>query len=228
MPDSTPPDQRRDTQEDTRLDSTLHKVTAYVTRGKRNAAELLVFRHPNAGFQLPAGTVETPETPAAAAVREVFEETGVTARHPALLTTERTPQDAGSRVLVTASRLLKGPSGASGATGLVLRRGQPCRVLSTASGFAEIRVEEYDLDTHETLQRYSGWLPQHHLATSIERAHFHLTGDGHTGSQWTHWAEDRFHFECFWAPLAHVPELAGQQQGWLKSCQPLLDASLRE
>lgn len=43
-------------------DPVLHKVTGFVTRGR----ELLVFRHPTAGVQLPAGTVEAGETPEAA------------------------------------------------------------------------------------------------------------------------------------------------------------------
>ena len=53
------------------------KVVAYITWG--NA--LLVFSHPDfpeAGIQVPAGTVEPGEMLAAAALREAFEETGLT------------------------------------------------------------------------------------------------------------------------------------------------------
>ncbi len=52
------------------------KVVAYITHGGR----LLVFRHtdfPEAGIQVPAGTVEAGETLDAAALREAQEETGV-------------------------------------------------------------------------------------------------------------------------------------------------------
>jgi 8-oxo-dGTP pyrophosphatase MutT (NUDIX family) len=55
------------------------RVVAYVLRGR----ELLVFDHrdfPDAGTQVPAGTVEDDEAPAVAVVREVYEETGVDAR----------------------------------------------------------------------------------------------------------------------------------------------------
>ena len=72
------------------MQRTLQKVTAFVTRGVGEDAELLVFRHPHAGLQLPAGTVEVDESPPAAALREVLEETAVTARDPALLASERT------------------------------------------------------------------------------------------------------------------------------------------
>jgi 8-oxo-dGTP diphosphatase len=55
-----------------------HKVFAYITHGDW----LLVFRHPHApdaGIQVPAGTVEPGELFAAAALREAGEETGLPA-----------------------------------------------------------------------------------------------------------------------------------------------------
>jgi ADP-ribose pyrophosphatase YjhB (NUDIX family) len=55
------------------------RVVAYVLRGR----ELLVFEHcdfPDAGTQVPAGTVEDDEAPSVAVVREVHEETGASAR----------------------------------------------------------------------------------------------------------------------------------------------------
>ena len=56
--------------------NTVKKVVAYITRGD----ELLVFTHrdfPEAGVQVPAGTVEEGETLDAAVLREVQEETGL-------------------------------------------------------------------------------------------------------------------------------------------------------
>ena len=52
------------------------KVFAYITHG----TNLLVFRHPNspeAGIQVPAGSIEAGESPEAAVMREAFEETGL-------------------------------------------------------------------------------------------------------------------------------------------------------
>lgn len=53
-----------------------HKVFAYITHSHR----LLVFRHadfPQAGIQVPAGTVHPNELPDKAVLREVYEETGL-------------------------------------------------------------------------------------------------------------------------------------------------------
>ena len=58
------------------MTETIKKVVAYVTRED----ELLVFTHrdfPEAGVQVPAGTVEEGETLDAAVLREVHEETGL-------------------------------------------------------------------------------------------------------------------------------------------------------
>ena len=60
----------------TRRMTTARKVLAYVTRGRR----LLVFRQPEspeAGIQVPAGTVEEGEGPEVAVLREAREETGL-------------------------------------------------------------------------------------------------------------------------------------------------------
>ena len=43
----------------------------------RSGTELLLFEHPHAGIQLPAGTVEAGEAHAVAAAREAYEETGL-------------------------------------------------------------------------------------------------------------------------------------------------------
>lgn len=56
----------------------LEKVVVYVTQ----ADQLLVFRHteyPEAGFQVPAGTVKPGEALETAALRETVEETGLAA-----------------------------------------------------------------------------------------------------------------------------------------------------
>jgi 8-oxo-dGTP pyrophosphatase MutT (NUDIX family) len=59
----------------------IPKVLAYITRDGSAGKEVLVFRHrhhPDAGIQVPGGTVEPGEDLIAALHREVEEETGLT------------------------------------------------------------------------------------------------------------------------------------------------------
>jgi len=56
----------------------MQKVTVFITRKVQGEKGLLLFRHPYAGIQIPAGTVEENETPEDAVRREALEETGLT------------------------------------------------------------------------------------------------------------------------------------------------------
>lgn len=56
-----------------------HKAAACVVRTGDRGPELLVFRHPLAGVQIPKGTIESGETAADAAARELAEESGILA-----------------------------------------------------------------------------------------------------------------------------------------------------
>lgn len=57
----------------------VKKVYGYITRLKGNKIQVLVFRHsnPEAGIQIPKGTVEVEEDINSAIVREIKEETGL-------------------------------------------------------------------------------------------------------------------------------------------------------
>jgi 8-oxo-dGTP diphosphatase len=63
------------------------KVLIYIARNKNNQTELLVFQHrdfPEAGIQVPGGTVKVNERPDDAAIRETKEESGVSIDSPKL------------------------------------------------------------------------------------------------------------------------------------------------
>src|SRR5690348_5273890 len=58
----------------------IRKAYAYILRNRNGAREFLVFRHrdyPDAGVQVPKGTMLPDETPEDAVLREAREETGL-------------------------------------------------------------------------------------------------------------------------------------------------------
>ena len=55
----------------------IEKVTVFITQERNGVKALLVFKHPTAGIQIPAGTVEVGEDIETAAQREAHEETGL-------------------------------------------------------------------------------------------------------------------------------------------------------
>ena len=64
-----------------RMSPRVKKVLAYITRERDGKLQLLVFTHPHspeAGLQVPAGTVEQDEDVEMAVLREAHEETGLT------------------------------------------------------------------------------------------------------------------------------------------------------
>jgi Uncharacterized protein conserved in bacteria len=75
----------------------VSKVMAYITRSGKAGKEILVFKHrdyPEAGIQVPAGTVEAGETLEAALKREIAEETGLLELPPARSLTKALVQNA--------------------------------------------------------------------------------------------------------------------------------------
>ena len=56
------------------------KACPVVLRSTQGKCEILAFCHPLAGHQFVKGTVEAGETPAAAALRELYKEAGITAQ----------------------------------------------------------------------------------------------------------------------------------------------------
>lgn len=69
---------------DVRRPGAIEKACAIPYRRRGSHVEVLVFEHPLAGHQLVKGTIEPDETPAAAARRELMEESGLALATPAL------------------------------------------------------------------------------------------------------------------------------------------------
>ena len=59
----------------------IEKVVPVIFRNINQRTEILVFKHPIAGIQIVKGTVETNEELEEAALRELYEESGISSAH---------------------------------------------------------------------------------------------------------------------------------------------------
>lgn len=203
----------------------LEKVTAFLTRQVGSKRQLLLFRHPTAGIQLPAGTVEPDEPPEQAVIRELIEETGIGAcRRVALLGTLVKDLAAPQRI-VTSTEHPRGAPDAEPEVGVrSLRRGLPVLVREERPGWAQAFCQELDMSRSPPaiLSEFGGWVPAASLGTRVVRYLWHLALLSDERDRWEHEA-DGHRFRPFWADLEPQPSLVAGQDEWLEAVYaPLL------
>lgn len=195
----------------------IEKVTAFITRPAPDGHSLLLFEHPHAGIQIPAGTVEAGETPQAAAVREAAEETGLTAltlRRALGVTAESLPND--QRVINETTHVYTRPDPSS-FDWATLRRGITVTVERQVAGFSQVTYIEHDRIENPQYITYqiTGWVPDGRLASMRRRHFFHFEYHGSQIAPW--WIEtDNHRFRLFWARLAELPRIVQPQDKWLE------------
>ncbi len=198
------------------MPNVIEKVTAFITRSSQDGHYLLLFEHPHAGIQIPAGTVEAGETPEAAAFREAAEETGLTAltlRRVLGTTTETLPPH--ERAIRETTRVYARPD-LSSFDWATLCRGVTVTVERQTADFSHVTYIEYDRlnDPQYITYQITGWVPNDRLAETRVRHFFHFEYHGSRIEPW--WTEsDNHRFHLFWAPLAALPKIVQPQDRWL-------------
>ena len=139
----------------------VEKVTAFIIRESKDGQELLLFEHPNAGVQIPAGTVEDDETPEEAVIREATEETGLTSlsmRQYLGCTEERLP--ARQRIIVEPTKVYARPDVTS-FDWAQLRKGIPVALVRRSGDFSQVKYEEFDRvpNPRYVTMGITGWVP---------------------------------------------------------------------
>lgn len=196
----------------------IEKVTAFITRESRDGRDLLLFKHPYAGVQIPAGTVEDGETPEEAVLREVCEETGLT-----LLSVDqylgckadRLP--GGQRIIAESTKVYARPDVTS-FDWAHLRKGISVTLSGRRmGGFSQVTYEELDSapNPQYVTMSITGWVPDSTLAEARRRHFFHLEFDGRSEERWTVYSDNHY-FSLFWAPLEALPEIIHPQEAWLE------------
>ncbi len=195
----------------------LGKVTAFVTRPSSRGDELLLFEHPYAGIQIPAGTMEPGETPEQTALREAQEETGLTG-----LTVSRFLGEADfhcaedERYMLRRAKVYSRPDPTS-FDWAMLPRAAYVRLHRQAGGFSQVSYQETDRypDPRYISYQITGWVADDALADRQRRYFYLLACDEKTPERWTA-ATDNHVFTLFWVPLAALPEIVLPQQPWLE------------
>jgi 8-oxo-dGTP pyrophosphatase MutT (NUDIX family) len=193
----------------------LEKVTAFVLRPAAAGRELLIFRHPTAGYQLPAGTVEPGEDPLCAAVREVAEETGLAARVCEYLGTQDRPAPAGWAMPFKPWTALRTAPRADAPAEQLARSWV---LTGAAQGeYVFVRREERNLNKTPArlLWAQEGWVLRSELALGTRRHFYRLAPLVATPADWDQLADQDHVFHLFWVPAARLPQLAGEQNEWL-------------
>jgi 8-oxo-dGTP pyrophosphatase MutT (NUDIX family) len=198
------------------LSDFLEKITALITRPTASGHELLLFEHPYAGNQIPAGTVEDGETPAQAIRREAREETGLDMLpDPTYLGSADLHLPDNQAIIGTSTTVYARPDLTS-FDWAHLRKGIMVTTSRRAIGFTQVTYEELDRfpDPQYTSMLIMGWVPDSVVIKTIRRHFFHFEFVGHTEARWTVFT-DNHHFTLFWAALDVLPPIISPQVGWL-------------
>ncbi len=195
----------------------LEKVTAFITRQTPDGVDLLLFRHPTSGIQIPAGTVEEGETPKIAVIREVSEETSLTSLTLQQQIGFRDELPPAGQVFITQpTRVYSRPDPAS-FDWAYFRRGLPVNVIKKRDGYAQVDYIEFDRfpDPQYVMYRILGWVPEGFLAETQRRYFFLLNCTAQTEEEWLVVADNHV-FTLFWAPLTSLPQIVSPQDEWLE------------
>lgn len=198
---------------------TLDKVTAFITRDLPAGRELLVFQHPTAGIQLPAGTVNANESAEDALFREIREETGLTAvRLVKHLTTIAQPLEPEEHLLLTDTVLQTSPDDdGTLVKATILRRGVTVRVVEAEGKYDRVEYPEYHMHGRELIQvsARTGWVAHRLLTHEVLRHMYHVTTTAPTEHHWMQQADEHA-FSLFWVSLTQNPGLIPAQDYWYR------------
>ena len=200
------------------MNEVIQKVTAFIIRKRNGVEELLVFKHPTTGIQIPAGTVEAGENIETAVKREAYEETGLQlVEIENYLGYIENELENNQRIIAETTQVYIEPSLNAMPYAEKLTKGLTVDYHSTQGDFTHISYIEYDRHPNPTCIRYNitGWVPNENLSAQKKRHFFQLTTQEQTADAWE-LRSDRGHiFKPYWTPLSPKPDIMPPQNKWL-------------
>ncbi|MBS4203630.1 NUDIX domain-containing protein [Lederbergia citrea] len=196
------------------MENVLGKVTCFITRKKDENLELLLIKHPNAGIQVPAGTVEINEDFYQAAIREAIEETGLKEFVSCNSIGKQEQNLVGKYIIYEKAKLYSRPDMTS-FQWAEIRRGITVFHERSQGEFVQISYKEGDKHPEPNYITYqiTGWTKKLNLASKVTRQFYHHQSN----SQLDKWEikTDNHTFKLYWSPLDNLPQIVSPQNDWL-------------
>ena len=202
------------------MNKVVQKVTAFIVREKDGVKELLVFKHPTAGIQIPAGTVEVGEDIETAVKREVYEETGLQfVEIENYLGCFENELENNQRIIAETTQVYIEPNLTAIPYKRKLPKGLTVDYLSTQEDFTYISYIEYEYDQfHKPVYidtNIIGWVPNKNISAKKKRHFFQLTTQEETADAWELKSDQGHIFKPYWTPLSPKPQIIPPQDKWL-------------
>ena len=202
------------------MNKVVQKVTAFIIRERNGIKELLVFKHPTAGVQIPAGTVEKGEDIETAVKREAYEETGLQfVEIENYLGCFENELENNQRIIAETTQVYIEPNLTAIPYKRKLPKGLTVDYFSTQENFTHILYIEYEYDTfHNPIHidtNITGWVPNENLSAQKKRHFFLMSTQEETADTWELKGDQGHIFKPYWTPLSPKPNIIPPQNRWL-------------
>ena len=202
------------------MNEVVQKVTAFIVRERNGVKELLVFKHPTAGVQIPAGTVEKGEDIETAVRRETYEETGLQfVEIENYLGCFENELENNQRIIAETTQVYIEPSLTAIPYKRKLPKGLTVNYLSTGEDFTHISYIEYEYDkSHKPIRidsNITGWIPNENLSAQKKRHFYLMSTQEETADAWELKSDMGHIFKPYWTPLSPKPDIIPPQDKWL-------------
>lgn len=199
----------------------LSKRLPHLSSAKKMVSRnCFVFKHPTAGVQIPAGTVEKGEDIETAVKREAYEETGLQfVEIESYLGCFENELENNQRIIAETTQVYIEPNLRAIPYKRKLPKGLTVDYHSTQEDFTRISYIEYEYDKfYKPIHidtNITGWVPNESLSAQKKRHFFLMSTQEETTDAWELKSDMGHIFKPYWTPLSPKPQIISPQDRWL-------------